>query len=95
MRKVRASQDRITANGSRRRLQGKCNREIPPGVSPVRVERRGKSSPEQGEPCCHVNPIRCNTSWEAITGPVLPKGGLSGAAMRRRDRLSHTTELGL
>ena len=31
MRKVRASQDRITANGSRRRLQGKCNRKIPPG----------------------------------------------------------------
>ena len=30
MRKVRAPQSGIAANGSRRRLQGECNREIPP-----------------------------------------------------------------
>ncbi len=60
-RKVRAPQSRITANGRRGRPQGKCNRDIPPGLR-VRVERRGKSSPEQGEPCCPANPIRSNTA---------------------------------
>ena len=45
MRKVRASQGRITDNVRRRRLPGKCNRDIPP-LYGVRVERRGKSSPE-------------------------------------------------
>ena len=43
-RKVRAPRARITANGSRGRPQGKCNRDIPPHFA-VRVERRGKSSP--------------------------------------------------
>ena len=45
MRKVRASQGRIVGNAHRRRLQGQCNREIPPRFGAVRVERRGKSSP--------------------------------------------------
>ena len=43
VRKVRASQGRITDNVSRRRLPGKCNRNKPPQW--VRMERRGKSSP--------------------------------------------------
>ena len=30
MRKVRASHGRVTANGSRGKPKGKCNREIPP-----------------------------------------------------------------
>ena len=59
------------------------------------MERRGKSSPERGRPRCHVNPIRCNTDWEVIVGPALPTGGWSKAATSCRDRLSHTTELGL
>ena len=45
MRKVRASQGGITDNVRRRRLPGKCNRDIPPAFWQVRVERRGKSSP--------------------------------------------------
>ena len=45
MRKVRASKGRITDNVRRRRLPGKCNRDIPPAFWQVRVERRGKSSP--------------------------------------------------
>ncbi len=30
----------------------------------VRVERRGKSSPEYGRPYCHVNPVRRNVFLE-------------------------------
>ena len=59
MRKVRAPQGRMPANGRWRRLQGKCNREIPPGETPVRVERCGKSAPAAWRLCRHVNPIRC------------------------------------
>ena len=75
MRKVRASQDRITANSSRRRLQGKCNRKKPPRFFGVRMERRGKSSPAHVRACGHVNPIRCNTDWDGFAGPAVPKGG--------------------
>ena len=39
--------------------QGECNREIPPGETPVRVERCGKSAPAAWRLCRHVNPIRC------------------------------------
>ena len=45
VRKVRASQGRIADNVSRRRLPGKCNRNRPPALRRVRMERRGKSSP--------------------------------------------------
>jgi len=34
VRKVRASQGRITDNDRRRRLQGKCNRNRPPYIDP-------------------------------------------------------------
>ena len=44
VRKVRASQGRITDNVRRRQLPGKCNRNKPPHFA-VRMERRGKSSP--------------------------------------------------
>ena len=45
VRKVRASQGRIADNVSRRRLPGKCNRNRPPALRRVRMERRGKSPP--------------------------------------------------
>ena len=50
---------RMPANGRWRRLQGECNREIPPGETPVRVERCGKSAPAAWRLRRHVNPIRC------------------------------------
>ena len=59
MRKVRAPQGRMPANGWWRRLQVKCNREIPPRETAVRVERRGKSAPAAWRLCRPVNPIRC------------------------------------
>ena len=58
VRKVRASQGRMPDNVRRRRLQGKCNREIPPAgrlcARLVRVERQCKRLPflwQQRKPC--------------------------------------------
>ena len=45
MRKVRASQSRITDNIGRGRPPDKCNRNRPPRLRGVRVERWGKSPP--------------------------------------------------
>ena len=64
--------------------------------SPVRVERRGKSSPGCGRSHCHVNPIRSNTvTAEGERRPVAPFGaranGLCGLNRRVTgglDRLS-------
>ena len=96
MRKVRASQSRVAVNGSRRRLQGECNRNIPHCFYSVRVERRGKSSPGCGRSHCHVNPIRSNTvTAEGGRRPVAPFGaranglcGLNRRATGGLDRLS-------
>ena len=85
MRKVRASQGGIAANGSRRRLQGKCNREIPP-VFPARVERRGKSSPAARRRAGHANPIRSNTAPRAKRRPAGPHQ-VAGAARRRAAKI--------
>ena len=59
MRKVRAPQGRMPANGRWRRLQGECNRDIPPHFGAVRMERRGKSSPTAWRLVRAVNPIWC------------------------------------
>ena len=68
VRKVRASQGRITANGRRGRPQGKCNRDIPPALQ-VRVERCGKSAPARRRLRGHVNPIRSNIVEKHIRRP--------------------------
>ena len=54
---------RITGNARRRRLQEKCNRDIPPGGNcrPVRVEKWGKSPLAGWEQSGPVNSIRSNT----------------------------------
>ncbi len=47
-RKVRPPQGRVVGNANRERSQGKCHRKhtaCPPSGGPVRVKRRGKSSP--------------------------------------------------
>ena|GEM_PF-3972034 len=102
VRKVRASQGRIPANGRPRRLEGKCNREIPPPYhrgfprrTTARVERRGKSPPECRRLHCHVNPIRSNISWNNAAARRVPKDGSSRAATRGLDRSLFTTEPGL
>ena len=88
VRKVRASQSRIAVNGSRRRLQGECNRNIPHCFYSVRVERRGKSSPRGRRLFLSVNPIRCNTDWfrgvnRLLGGPDLRWLEVCGDAERR------------
>ena len=94
VRKVRASQGGIPANGRPGRPEGKCNRKIPPRFA-VRMERRGKSSPGCGQPHCHVNPIRSNANWDNAAARRVPKGGWSRAATRGQERSSSTTEPGL
>ena len=80
-----------TANGSRGRPQGKCNRKKPPRFGAVRMERRGKSSPAHWRLCGYVNPVRSNIRmghmWKPRTsrrwhagGPPRPAGG----ALRQR-----------
>ena len=71
-RKVRASKGRVPANYRRRRLQGKCNREIPPFVKKVRVKRQGKSLPAYRRRYGHVNPTRCKITKgiNAARGPL-------------------------
>jgi len=55
MRKVRASQGRITDNVRRRQLPGKCNRNRLPHFG-VQMERRGKSSPARQVTACKCKP---------------------------------------
>ena len=57
MRKVRASQGRITDNVRRRQLPGKCNRNrLPKPTGTVQMERRGKSSPARQATVCKCKP---------------------------------------
>jgi len=100
MRKVRAPQSRIADNISRGQPPSKCNRDIPPQRDlSVRVERRGKSSPERRRRRCHVNLIRCNTNGSSLSQWLLVRlgtvGGLSRSATVGPDRLPYTTEPGL
>ena len=87
---------RITANGRRGWPQGKCNRDIPPVGTQVRVERRGKSSPAHRRLCCPVNPIRSNTAIKLNIGPMaLIRWHWAAAATPCQDRWLFTTEPGL
>ncbi len=94
MRKVRAPQGRVPANGWWRRLQGECNREIPPGF-PARVERCGKSAPAAWQLVRHVNPTRCKIEGGAWGGPPRSRYRISSLATGCVDRWPFTTELGL
>ena len=94
MRKVRAPQGRMPVNGWWRRLQGKCNRNIPPVIRPVRVERCGKSAPAAWQLVRHVNPIRCKIEEDHGLLARL-RYRLNGLATGRLDRWLFTTELGL
>ena len=95
MRKVRAPQGRMPANGWWRRLQGKCNREIPPCFFMVRVERCGKSAPAAWRLCRHVNPIRCKIRGHIGLPVLFPQYRLSALATLRLDRWPFSTEPGL
>ena len=94
VRKVRASQDRIAANGSRRRLQGKCNREIPPRFSAVRVERRGKSSPPVQETgrACKPYPMQRRAHESACPAVISAKGGTEHVRQRHAKIDCHTRQ---
>lgn len=83
----------MPANGWWRRLQGKCNRDIPPTLS-VRVERCGKSAPAAWQLVRHVNPIRCKID-EGYGWLARLRNRLSCLATGRLDRWLFTTELGL
>ncbi len=93
-RKVRAPQGRVPANGWWRRLQGECNREIPPGF-PARVERCGKSAPAAWQLVRYVNPTRCKIEGGAWGGPLRSRYRISSLATGCVDRWPFTTELGL
>ena len=65
MRKVRASQGRITDNVRRRRLPGKCNRNsLPKSAYAERYRWKGevKAHRHGRQLRANVNPIRCNTA---------------------------------
>ena len=94
MRKVRAPQGRVPANGWWRRLQGECNREIPP-ICSVRVERCGKSAPAAWRLVRHVNPTWCKIVESTWGGPSRFRNRLSFPATERLDRWPFQTELGL
>ena len=98
MRKVRASQGRVPANGRWRRLQGKCNRKKPP-----RATARGKDGKARQEltrvpatearckPHLMQDPIRSHTAARRASKEI---------AMATRQRAAQiddrpTTELGL
>ena len=91
MRKVRASQGRITDNVRRGRPPGKCNREIPPH-SAVRMERRGKSSPASAATQIRCKPYpKQHRMWDPrpISAAVCPADltggtGLCPGARRQR-----------
>ena len=52
----------------------------------VRVERRGKSSPDGSRVSVAVNSIRSNTGMGATGWPGRSRGGLSALATARLDR---------
>ena len=89
MRKVRAPQGRVPDNVRRRRLQGQCNRDIPPRLCAVRLERRGKSSPagRVTVPSCKPHPVQdWNGSACAFAQKWLPVRLLIIARVRRQRR---------
>ena len=55
-------------------------------IDEVRVERRGKSSPDGSRVSVAVNSIRSNTAMGAIGLPGRSRGGLTAAATQRLDR---------
>ena len=83
MRKVRASQGRITDNVRRRKLPGKCNRNrLPKPTGTVQMERRGKSSPARQATVCKCKPYPMQRLHAGIllghAGPAEPRRRLRG-----------------
>ena len=81
MRKVRASQGRITDNVRRRKLPGKCNRNRLPKRETAGYRWKGevKAHRHDRQLCANVNPIRCNASTRGS-----PSGDHAGPAEPRR-----------
>jgi len=80
---------RITGNARRRRLQEKCNRDIPPRLNGgARVERRGKSSPAGWEQSGAVNSIRSNTAEGTLACPAVPGRWLEPVGNGRRRQMT-------
>ncbi len=87
MRKVRASQGRITDNVRRRKLPGKCNRNSLPThgiLSRARYRWKGevKAHRHGRQLRANVNPIRCNTVCAA--GKTRYRPGISARVAVRR-----------
>ena len=74
VRKVRASQGRITDNVRRGRPQGKCNRDIPPpqGGKGGRAVQETTARPVTDG--AYVNPIRSNAFGRAERSATVPAG---------------------
>lgn len=85
MRKVRASQGRITDNVRRRQLPGKCNRNrLPKPTGTVQMERRGKSSPARQATVCKCKPYPMQRLHAGISfGGSCRPGRTAEAAQRR------------
>ena len=96
MRKVRAPQGRVPDNVRRRRLQGQCNRDIPPRLCAVRLERRGKSSPAYRvtDMPCKPHPVQdwngsaCGYAAE-MAARHAPDNRVSATVTLRQDRWPH------
>ena len=85
VRKVRASQGRIADNVSRRRLPGKCNRNRPPALRRVRMERRGKSSPVSMVTWIRCKPYPKQHRMGIVCPTHIPGWHAAKAAERRGD----------
>ena len=85
MRKVRASQGRITDNVRRGQPPGKCNRNRLPKRSAARYRWKGevKAHRHDRQLCANVNPIRCNASTRGSFSGSCRPGRTAEAAERR------------
>ena len=90
VRKVRASQGRMPDNVRWRRLQGKCNRNIPPILAMPESGKGGRAVQETTAFLvtggAYVNPIRSKTEQKAMWLPVTLLGGSLEPAGNSRSR---------
>ena len=86
VRKVRASQSRITDNIGRGRPPDKCNRDKPPHISAVRVERWGKSPPVDlvTGPSCKLYPKQHRLGGYGLLGQSPDRWLEAGSNVRPR-----------
>ena len=90
VRKVRASQGRMPDNVRWRRLQGKCNRNIPPILAMPESGKGGRAVQETTAFLvtggAYVNPIRSKTATKHMAARQLQVGRLSLSATTGLDR---------